>query len=63
VHPCRNKQKARGVGKRWIVLKTVASLKSHYLFTFLAEKLLGRLAVPLVVVPGNLTDEPIANMT
>lgn len=33
------------------------------LITFLAEKLLGNLAVPLVVVPGNLSDEQIANMT
>jgi nucleotide-binding universal stress UspA family protein len=33
------------------------------LITFLAEKLLGHLRVPLVVVPGNLTDEQITNMT
>lgn len=33
------------------------------LITFLAEKLLGHLRVPLVVVPGNLTDEQISNMT
>ena len=37
--------------------------KSFSLITFLAEKLLGRLAVPLVVVPGNLSDEQITNMT
>ena len=33
------------------------------LLTFLAGKLLGHLAVPLVVVPANLSDEQIANMT
>ena len=33
------------------------------LITFLAEKLLGYLTVPLVVVPGNLSDRQIANMT
>lgn len=37
--------------------------RSFSLITFLAEKLLGHLAVPLVVVPGNLSDEQIANMT
>ena len=37
--------------------------RSFSLITFLAEKLLGHLAVPLVVVPGNLTDEQISNMT
>ena len=33
------------------------------LITLPAEKLLGHLAVPLVVVPGNLGDEQITNMT
>lgn len=33
------------------------------LVTFLAGKLLGHLSVPLVVVPANLTDDQIANMT
>lgn len=33
------------------------------LVTFLAGKLLGHLAVPLVVVPANLSDDQIANMT
>jgi len=37
--------------------------RSVSLITFLAEKLLGHLTVPLVVVPGNLTDEQISNMT
>ena len=37
--------------------------RSFSLITFLAEKLLGNLAVPLVVVPGNLSYERIANMT
>ena len=37
--------------------------RSFSLITFLAEKLLGHLTVPLVVVPGNLTDEQISNMT
>lgn len=37
--------------------------KSFSLITFLAGKLLGHLAVPLVVVPGNLTDEQIVGMT
>ena len=33
------------------------------LVTFLAGKLLGHLAVPLVVIPGNLSDDQITNMT
>lgn len=33
------------------------------LVMFLAGKLLGHLSVPLVVVPANLTDEQISNMT
>ncbi len=37
--------------------------RSFSLITFLTEKLLGHLTVPLVVVPGNLTDEQISNMT
>ncbi len=32
------------------------------LVTFLAGKRLGHRAVPLVVVPANLSDEQIANM-
>lgn len=37
--------------------------KDFSLVTFLAGKLLGHLAVPLVVIPGNLSDDRIANMT
>lgn len=37
--------------------------KDFSLVTFLAGKLLGHLAVPLVVVPANLSGEQIANMT
>ena len=37
--------------------------KSFTLITFLAGKLVGRLSIPLVIVPGNLTDEQIAGMT
>ena len=37
--------------------------KGFSLITFLAGKLLGRLSAPLVVVPGNLTDAQIVNMT
>ncbi len=37
--------------------------KSFSLITFLAGKLVGRLSIPLVIVPGNLTDERIADMT
>ena len=33
------------------------------LITVLAEKLLGHLTVPLVVGPGNPSDEQITNMT
>lgn len=33
------------------------------LITFLAGKLVGRLSIPLVIVPGNLSDEQIVNMT
>ncbi len=33
------------------------------LITFLAGKLVGRLAIPLVIVPGNLSDERIVSMT
>ena len=37
--------------------------QSFSLITFLAAKLLGNLPVPLVVVPGNLSDERINEMT
>ena len=37
--------------------------KGFSLITFLAGKLVCRLSVPLVVVPGNLTDAQIVNMT
>ena len=37
--------------------------KDFSLITFLAGNLLGHLAVPLVVIPGNLSDDRIANMT
>ena len=37
--------------------------KRFSLITFLAGKLVGRLSIPLVVVPGNLTDAQIENMT
>ncbi len=33
------------------------------LITFLAGKLVGHLSIPLVIVPGNLSDEQIVNMT
>ncbi len=33
------------------------------LITFLAGKLVGRLAIPLFIVPGNLSDERIVSMT
>ena len=37
--------------------------KCFSLITFLAGKLVGHLSIPLVVVPGNLTDAQIENMT
>ncbi|MEE9249667.1 MAG: universal stress protein [Alphaproteobacteria bacterium] len=37
--------------------------KSFSLITFLAGKLLGHLSVPLIVIPGNLTDEEIIALT
>ncbi len=37
--------------------------KRFSLITFLAGKLVGRLSIPLIVVPGNLTDAQIENMT
>ena len=47
-----------------LVIGAVAPDKPGFsLVTFLAGKLLGNLAVPLVVVPANLSDEQIANMT
>lgn len=39
------------------------SEQSFSLITFLAGKLVGNLSIPLVIVPGNLSDEQIANMT
>ncbi len=37
--------------------------KRFSLITFLAGKLVGNLSIPLVVVPSNLTDAQIENMT
>ncbi len=37
--------------------------KSFSLITFLAGKLLGRLSVPLIVIPGSFTDEEIIALT
>ena len=37
--------------------------KSFSLIRFLADELVGRLSIPLVIVPGNLTDGRIAGMT
>ncbi|MFQ5786088.1 MAG: universal stress protein [Alphaproteobacteria bacterium] len=37
--------------------------KDFSLITFLAGKLVGHLPIPLVIVPGNLTDTEIDNMT
>ncbi len=46
-----------------VVGSSSASEKRGKLISWLASQLADRLSVPLVIVPGNLTDEQLANVT
>ncbi|MFQ5958588.1 MAG: universal stress protein, partial [Alphaproteobacteria bacterium] len=46
-----------------VVGATPPSAKRGKLISWLAGQLSGRLSIPLVIVPGNLSDEQLANLT
>ncbi len=46
-----------------VVSSSSASEKQGKLISWLASQLADRLSVPLVIVPGNLTDEQLINVT